>query len=96
MWVGGGVLAPDKHQQRLRASQVVSGLFRSSQIFLDPVGGGFTQTHKQPPGPEGAVEPFVANTNLLQLVGEAIKDEASGARAHPNDHRGSLTGFVAS
>jgi transportin-1 len=31
-------------------------------------------------GLEGAVEPFVANTNILQLVGEAIKDEASDIR----------------
>ena len=29
-------------------------------------------------GLEGALEPFVANSNLLQLLGECVKDEASG------------------
>ena len=31
-------------------------------------------------GLEGALEPFVANSNLLQLLGECIKDEASDVR----------------
>jgi transportin-1 len=31
-------------------------------------------------GLEGALEPFVANSNLLQLLGECVKDEASDVR----------------